>query len=177
VTGQVWVGHAVDAMPNSHNGVVDQRSASTLKSVGSIAHVAIGTFGVGEGGLWSFGGVCMETDRVDTATRQVTHIPFKSQTATYTGAGVAVGFGYAWAASPSGALYRCSTEGTYTQFQLSSGITDIAASPTALWVSLNDGRVLEIRPSPVKVVRTIRLGHRDAVALTYADGRIWVALA
>lgn len=177
VTGQVWVGHAVDAMPNSHNGVVDQRSASTLKSVGSIAHVAIGTFGVGEGGLWSFGGVGMETDRVDTATRQVTHIPFKSQTATYTGAGVAVGFGYAWAASPSGALYRCSTEGTYTQFQLSSGITDIAASPTALWVSLNDGRVLEIRPSPVKVVRTIRLGHRDAVALTYADGRIWVALA
>ena len=177
VTGQVWVGHAVDAMPNPHNGVVDQRSASTLKSVGSIAHVAIGTFGVGEGGLWSFGAVGMETDRVDTATRQVTHIPFKSQTATYTGAGVAVGFGYAWAASPSGALYRCSTEGTYTQFQLSSGITDIAASPTALWVSLNDGRVLEIRPSPVKVVRTIRLGHRDAVALTYADGRIWVALA
>jgi class 3 adenylate cyclase len=177
VNGQVWVGHAVDAMPDSHNGVVDQRSASTLRSVGSIARVAIGTFGVGEGGLWSFGGVGMETDRVDTATGQVTHIPFKSQIATYTGAGVAVGFGYAWAASPSGVLYRCSTDGTYTQFQLRSGITDITASPTALWVSLNDGRVLEIRPSPLKITRTIRLARKDAVALTYADGRVWVALA
>ena len=37
VNGQVWVGHAVDAMPNSHNGVVDQRSASTLRSVGTIS--------------------------------------------------------------------------------------------------------------------------------------------
>jgi hypothetical protein len=178
VNGQVWVGHAVDAYPDSHNGVVDQRSASTLRSVGSIAHVAIGTFGVGEGGLWSFGGVGMETDRVDTATGQVTHIRFKSQIATYTGAGVAVGFGYAWAASPSGVLYRCSTDGSYTQFQLPfSGVTDVAASPTALWVSINDGRVLEIRPSPFKVMRTIRLAHRDAVALTYADSRVWVALA
>ena len=132
---------------------------------------------MGEGGLWSFGGVGMETDRVDTATGKVTRIPFKSQIATYTGAGVAVGFGYAWAASPSGVLYRCSTDGAYTQFQLPSGITDVAASPTALWVSLNDGRVLEIRPSPFKVMRTILLAHRDAVALTYAHGRVWVALA
>jgi hypothetical protein len=44
-------------------------------------------------------------------------------------------------------------------------------------VSINDGRVLEIRPSPFKVMRTIRLAHGDAVALTYTDGRVWVALA
>jgi hypothetical protein len=74
--------------------------------------------------------------------------------------------------------YRCGTEVTYTQFQLpSAGVTDVAASPTALWVSINDGRVLEIRPSPFKVMRTIRLAHGDAVALTYTDGRVWVALA
>jgi class 3 adenylate cyclase len=172
----VWVGHAVDAMPDSHNGVLDLRSASTLESVGHVPHVAIGTFAAGEGGLWSFGGVGMEVDRVDLAGRSVVRIPLTGQDATYTPAGVAVGFGYAWVASPLGSLYRCSSDGTYTRFQLPSGLTDIVASPTALWASLNDGRVLEIDPFKAAVEHIYKLGNADAVALVYTDGRVWVAL-
>jgi sugar lactone lactonase YvrE len=56
-------------------------------------------------------------------------------------------------------------------------MTGVTASATDLWASTDGGLVLELDPFTGQVERTVHLGRVNAIALIYARGQIWVALA
>lgn len=181
VDREIWVGQAPDGFTDSRNGLIVRIRPSDLRAVGNIPHVAIGSMAFGEGALWSFGAVGMEVDRVDAVTREVIHIPLRGQIATFTPTGVAVRFGAAYAPSPAGTLYRCTAGGdappTCRTLPAPPGLTDVAASPTALWATTDSGLLLEINPFTGAIEHRREFGRVNAVALAYADRRVWVALA
>jgi hypothetical protein len=186
VGNEIWVGLPTqgDSGPILRRRTADGSLAPSSRGLAisagrSIPHVYLGSvFVQAQHTLWA--NSYTHINRIDERTHAVTRIPLAGQQADYAPGlgGLTVGFGYAWYASATGGLYQCSfTQPSCQELSLSGGATGITASKTALWVSMGNGRVLELSPIGAHIVHTYRLGHTTATAITYANGDVWVALA
>jgi class 3 adenylate cyclase len=176
VGDELWVGTA--PLPY---GAIDRLNSTTFKILGVINRVDVGGALLrGLGAVWSWGNVGRNVDQVSTQTRRVTQRTDLGVAATYTGGGIALGLGYAWIADgPTGSLFAIAPgDRNYTyRYLLPHGLSGVTVTPDAVWVGVSDGRVLKINPYSGKIEETYHLGHVNPVALTYAGGQIWVALA
>jgi class 3 adenylate cyclase len=176
VGDQLWV---PDGELRSAFSKLDEFSMRTFRRVGVIANVGTGQILDADGTAWVWGGVGMGLDQVDIAGRRVIARTDLGVVASYTGGGMATGFGDGWVAAPaSGTLFGVDAgqETISHRYKLTDGgLTCVATSPGSVWVGVNDGRLLRVNPFTGTHRSFVLADH--PVAAAYADGLLWVAVS
>jgi class 3 adenylate cyclase len=175
VGNEIWVGN--DSGLRVNHGVLTRIDTTTtqVKIVGRIPVAYIGLLAAGEGQVWLWGNVGRTVYLI--SRRGVVQNTDLGVPASYTGGGIAVGFGYAWVAAPSaGKLFGIAsgqTTPTY-QYRVPRGVSCIAIGGGSIWLGTVDGRILQVNPFSGHR-QTYRIGHAP-VAIAYSARRVWVAL-
>jgi class 3 adenylate cyclase/streptogramin lyase len=160
-------------------GVVDILNPARLKPTDRVKGVATDQQVVGGGSLWGYGlnGFWLTQVDLRTHTRiSKTRLPPGVGEGVYTNPGVAYGFGYAWAVSPLGSLFRVTPDGQHVHtIPIPRGGSGVAAGAGSIWVADENGALLRIDPYKATITRRYRLGH-DPRYVTVAYNRVWVTL-
>ena len=113
---------------------VDVLDPRTHKVRDRIKRVAAAQLAIGGGSLWGYGDRGSSLDQVDLRTHLVQLRkrlpPPASPEGVCTHPGITYGFGYAWAVSPEGALYRVAPNGDLRTITIPPGGSESQRAPT-----------------------------------------------
>jgi streptogramin lyase len=175
----VWIGANPTGVPSLGDaGTVKLFDAHTHKVRDRVHGVASDQLALGSGSIWAYGAYGFWLTQVDLKTHTVLsrlRLPPDIGEGVYTSPGVAYGYGYAWALSPLGALYRVTPDGHHLRtIAIPSGASGVAAGAGSIWVTVEDGTLLRIDPYRASI-RRYRVGQ-DPLYLTIADTKVWITL-
>jgi hypothetical protein len=171
----IWLGRSCSrecAPP--HYGTAWHIDPVTFKRGERFTHIPSDRLAFGDGTLWAYGGEGFHVSRVDQSRVVTYDVPDVS--AVYNRPGITTAFGAAWAAGPSGQVFKYTADGGYIRsIQVPPGAYEIAAGGDSLWVIASGGDVTRINPFTLVAKPVQHLGH-SAEGIAYLDGRIWIAV-
>jgi class 3 adenylate cyclase/streptogramin lyase len=174
----VWLG-VTPAGPSLHGGTVDILDVRTKAVLERVERVPADRFALSSGSLWAYGGNGFWLSQIDLHTHDVLsrkRLPPTAAQGVYTSPGVAYGYGYAWAVSPLGALYRVTPDGRHVRtITIPAGGSGVAAGAGSIWVADEAGSLLRVDPAEPRIIDRYRLGQ-EPLYVTVAYNRVWITL-